>query len=222
VIMQRQILVWDVPTRLVHWLLALAFIGALVTADSERLRNLHIAAGYGCVALLLFRVVWGLIGTRHARFWSFLYGPREIFGYLRSIAAGSPRHYVGHNPVGGVAVLLLLGLGLATGVSGWATLNEIGGDAFEDLHEGLAIFMLAVVCVHVVGVIASSVLHRENLILGMVTGCKRGPLGEAIGRRYVWLGAAVVLVTVAVWSTGLVDSLFLLPSASVSRSVESD
>ena len=219
--MERRILVWDVPTRLFHWLLALSFLGAFLTADSERLRNLHVAAGYGCMALILFRVLWGLIGTRHARFRSFLYGPREIFGYLRSIAAGSPRHYVGHNPVGGVAVLLLLGLGLATAVSGWATLNEIGGDACEDLHEGLAISMLVLVCVHVAGVIASSVLHRENLVLGMVTGRTRGPRGAAIGRRCVWVGAALALLTAAVWSSGLIDS----PSPAsgpVASSVEPD
>jgi len=219
--MQRRILVWDVPTRLVHWLLAVSFLGALVTADAERLRNLHIAAGYACVALILFRVLWGVIGTRHARFWSFLYRPREIVAYLRSMVAGRPRHYVGHNPVGGVAVLLLLGLGLATGLSGWASLNEIGGDAVEELHEALAIGMLAVVCVHVVGVIASSVLHRENLVWGMVTGVKRGRLAEAIGRRYVLVGAAVLLATVAVWSTGVIDAPFV-PAASVARHVESD
>ena len=219
--MQRRILVWDVPTRLVHWLLAASFLGALVTADAERLRNLHIAAGYACVALILFRVLWGVIGTRHARFWSFLYRPREIVAYLRSMVAGRPRHYVGHNPVGGVAVLLLLGLGLATGLSGWASLNEIGGDAVEELHEALAIGMLAVVCVHVVGVIASSVLHRENLVWGMVTGVKRGRLAEAIGRRYVLVGAAVLLATVAVWSTGVMDAPFV-PAASAARHVDSD
>ncbi len=218
---QRKILVWDVPTRLFHWLLALSFLGALVTADSERLRALHVAAGHACVALILFRLVWGLVGTRHARFRSFLYGPREIVGYLRSVAAGSPRHYVGHNPVGGVAVVLLLGLGLATGLSGWATLNEIGGDAFEDLHEGLAVVMAAVVCVHVVGVMASSLVHRENLLVGMVTGRKQGPRGAAIGRRCVWIGAVVLLLTAAVWSTGIAGSL-RVSSASASGHGESD
>lgn len=219
--MHRQILVWDVPTRLVHWLLAASFAGAFVTADSERLRNLHVAAGYAVFSLILFRLAWGLIGSRHALFRSFLYGPREIADYLRSLAIGRPRHYVGHNPVGGMAVLLLLGLGLATGASGWALLNELGGDPVEELHEGLAIVMLVVVCAHAVGVIASSVLHRENLVVGMVNGRKRGPLDAAIGRRYVLVGIAVVLATLAVWSTGVVDAPFV-PAASAARHVDSD
>jgi len=200
-----RILVWDLPTRLFHWLLALSCLCAYLTAESERLRNVHVMAGYAFLGLIAFRVVWGLIGTRYARFREFCYGRDEVSGYLRSLVTGSPRHYVGHNPVGGIAVFALLGLGLAAGLSGLAAFKEIGGDAFEELHEAFAAILLTLICVHVAGVIVSSVLHRENLVMGMVNGFKTGAPHEAIGRSLPWPALGAAIVAAAVLTSAIVD-----------------
>lgn len=179
--MEKRILVWDIPTRIFHWSLAISFAVAFLTAESERLRDIHVISGYLMLGLIGFRLVWGLIGSRHARFSDFVRGPAAVLRYLRSLVSGQPEHHIGHNPAGAVVIVLLLVLGLATGVSGWATYNDLGGEWLEELHEGLANAMLALVAVHLVGVAVSSWLHRENLVKAMITGYKnltpKTPLG---------------------------------------------
>jgi len=159
--MLKRILVWDIPTRVFHWSLALSFLGAFLTAETERYRDLHIALGYIMLGLIVFRLVWGFIGTHYARFSSFLFKPAEIAGYVRSLLARQPQHFLGHNPAGSVAIFLLLGLGLLAAVSGVMLYYEVGGEeAFEELHEGAANFMLLIVAINIAGVVVSSVLHR--------------------------------------------------------------
>jgi len=170
--MSQRILVWDIPTRIFHWVLALSFAGAFLTAETERYRDLHISLGYLMLGLIAFRVVWGFVGSPYARFSSFTFRPAEVVDYLKSLLNRTPKHYLGHNPAGAVAIFLLLGLTLLTGVSGALLHYEVGGEVFEEVHEFFANAMLAVVGVHIAGVIVSSVLHRENLIRSMVTGYK--------------------------------------------------
>jgi cytochrome b len=184
--MDKRILVWDIPTRLFHWLLAASFAGAFLTAESERYRDVHVALGYLLLALIGFRVVWGLVGTRYARFRSFAFRPSQVLSYLRSLLRGSPQHYVGHNPAGSWVIYGLLLLGVLSGVTGYATYNELGGEAFEELHEAFASAMLALVTLHVGGVIVSSLLHRENLVGSMLSGYKKGQAAEGI-RNARWL-----------------------------------
>src|SRR5512139_2829983 len=107
----KGILVWDLPTRVFHWLLALSFAGAYVTAESERWRLVHVTLGYTLGGLLVFRLLWGLMGTRHARFASFVRGPAAVLRYLRSLVSGHPEYYTGHNPAGALAIVALLVLG---------------------------------------------------------------------------------------------------------------
>jgi len=192
----KRILVWDFPTRIFHWSLALSFLGAFLTSESEHYRDTHVTLGYLMLGLLVFRLLWGFAGTRYARFASFIFKPREIMDYLRSLLARHPQHFAGHNPAGGVAIFLLLGLGLASTISGILLYQEIGGEAFEELHEDAANFMLAVVLVHLAGVAVSSVLHRENLVRSMLTGYKNGQSAEGIARAYAWLGV-IMLATMA-------------------------
>lgn len=182
--MNNSILVWDFPTRIFHWSLAISFAVAWVTAESERLRDIHLISGYLMLALIGFRLVWGLVGSRHARFADFVRGPTAVLRYLRSLLSGKPEHHVGHNPAGAIAVVLLLALGIGAGVSGWLTFNDIGGEVFEELHEVLANAMLAVVFIHIAGVIVASRLHHENLVKSMVNGYKDGPAAAAIPRRH--------------------------------------
>ena len=175
---KAKVLVWDLPTRAFHWLLALSFAGAFLTAESERYRDIHVALGYTVLALVGFRLVWGLVGTRYARFRSFAFGPRRVLTYVNSLVSGAPQHYVGHNPVGSWGIYALLALSLLAGASGYATYNEIGAHAAEEVHEALANALLFVVLVHVAGVLVSSLLHRENLVRAMLTGYKSPPPGR--------------------------------------------
>jgi len=172
--------VWDLPVRVFHWLLALTFAGAFLTAESERVRDLHIALGYAFAGLVAFRLVWGFVGRGHARFASFLRGPRAVMRYLASLLTPSPEHHAGHNPAGGWAIVGMLALGALVAASGYAIYASAGGHALEELHEGAAEVLLALVALHVVAVVASSVLHRENLVAAMITGNKRAPEAEGM------------------------------------------
>jgi cytochrome b len=185
-------LVWDAPVRVVHWLMVLCFAGAWLTAESERWRLVHVTLGYTMAGLVGFRLVWGVIGSQHARFASFVRGPRAVASYLGSLLRGRPAHHAGHTPAGAVAIVALLILTLAVAASGWATDNELAGVWLEELHEVLAGAMLFVVAVHVVGVIVTSLLHRENLVRAMVTGRKPGVQGPNIRRP--WRGVAVLVL----------------------------
>jgi cytochrome b len=127
-----------------------------------------------------YRILWGFVGTRWARFASFLRAPKEAWNYLAGLLRLAPAHHTGHNPAGGWAVAFLLGLALATGATGWLAYQEIGGEALGEFHEGIAATMLVLVVVHVLAVLLSSVLHRENLVGAMITGRKLGAEGDAI------------------------------------------
>ena len=169
-----KIRVWDLPTRLFHWLLAASFAGAFLTAESERLRDAHVILGYTMLGLVAFRLVWGILGPRYARFSSFAFGPRAVLGYLKSLLTRSPQHYLGHNPAGSWAIYALLALAALAGATGYATYNDIGGHAMEEVHEAIANGLLGAVIVHIAGVLASSLLHGENLVRSMITGYKAG------------------------------------------------
>lgn len=190
--MENRILVWDLPVRFFHWSLALSFATAYITSESERWQLVHITSGYVLVALIVFRLIWGVVGSRYARFSEFVRGPGAIKDYLLGMLHLRPPHYTGHNPAGALAIVALLSLGLLTAAAGWATFNELGGDILEELHEGAANIMLAVVGIHVGAVLLSSLLHRENLVASMVNGLKRGSADLAISKSYWGVALAVL------------------------------
>lgn len=193
-------LVWDLPVRLFHWLMAASFAGAWLTAESERWHLAHITLGYTLGGLVLFRGVWGLVGTRPARFATFVRGPAAVWAYLRSLVQGQPQHHTSHNPAGGWAVLALLGLGAATVALGWATETERLPVALEEAHEAVASAMLALVAVHVAAVLASSWLHRENLPRAMVTGRKAGAAHEGAERPWRPVAALLLAAVLGFWA----------------------
>jgi cytochrome b len=203
---RQKILVWDIPLRIFHWLLALSFAGAFLTAESERWRNVHVAFGYTTLGLIVFRALWGVAGTRYARFSAFAFGPRRVLSYLRSLVTSTPQHYVGHNPAGSWAIYALVALTITAGLTGYMTFNEIGGDWLEDVHEAAANTLLTLVIVHIAGVVVSSIVHRENLVRAMLTGYKSGTAGEGIRYRHRAV-AAVLLVAVAAFWIGGTDAL---------------
>jgi cytochrome b len=182
--------VWDPLIRLFHWTLVAAFTLAYATEDEWL--SLHVLAGYVILVLLAFRLVWGLVGTRHARFSSFLCRPSVTLDYLHDLVLGQARRYLGHNPAGAMMILaLLIGLLLSslTGLmiyaaeqqagplAGWfANVSHTWEEILEEVHELFANLTLFLVLLHVVGVVVSSYLHGENLVRAMLTGHKRESL----------------------------------------------
>jgi cytochrome b len=177
--------VWDPLVRIGHWTLVAAFFTAYLVEDD--FLSVHVWAGYVLASVVAFRMLWGLIGTRHARFADFVRGPRAVLGYFRDALAQRGPRYLGHNPAGGAMVLALLvcltvtavsGLGLygveegAGPLAGWIAEGR-HEDAWEEVHEVFANLSLLLVILHVAGVAFSSVMHRENLVRAMITGRKR-------------------------------------------------
>lgn len=176
--------VWDPLVRIGHWTLVFAFFTAWFTEGDP---PLHMWAGYLLAGVVLFRLLWGFVGTRHARFSDFLYSPARIAGYLKSLLGGRPEHYRGHNPAGGLMIVLLLlclaltatsGLVLyamedqAGPLAGLVATSEPAEEWWEEAHEVFGNLALLLVVVHVAGAVASSYLHRENLVKAMITGRK--------------------------------------------------
>lgn len=197
--MIQRILIWDAPTRVFHWLQAISFVGAYLTAESERYRDIHLAFGYILLGLIVFRLLWGFAGTRYARFSSFVFNPGEIFAYLQSLLKKQPKHYLGHNPAGSVSVWLLLALGLFICVSGVLALQDDASEIVIKMHGVATDIMLAVILLHLMGVLMSSIMHRENLARSMVTGFKFAEADEGIQRSYNWLGILMLAVAVVFW-----------------------
>lgn len=201
-------LVWDLPVRVFHWTLAASFAGAYALADTERLRNVHVTLGYTAVGLIAFRLLWGFMGTQHARFASFRYAPAQAVAYLREILTGRARRYVGHNPAGSWAVYALLALGLATGASGYLHYSGIGGEGMEEVHEACANLWLMLVGLHLVGVVVSSLAHRENLVRAMLTGRKTGAgSGARSGAPVVAVGLALAAAVLGFWTWSARDGV---------------
>ncbi len=167
--------VWDPLLRLFHWSLAASFLVAWVSADAWD--DLHIWAGYAAAGLIAFRLLWGLIGPRYARFRQFLREPGSVLRFLGAMLRGREARYIGHNPAGAAMILGLLLVMTATALTGWMyTTEAFWGVAWvEDVHEALANLLLAMVLLHIAGVILASLRHRENLVAAMVTGRKKAP-----------------------------------------------
>jgi len=189
----QKILVWDMPVRLGHWLMAGGFVLAWVTSESEAWRLVHVFAGGTVTAVALFRLVWGFIGSRHARFASFVRGPRQTLDYLKRLRHLAHPHHTGHNPAGGWIVVLLLSLVLLTCACGWFAYQDIGGEWLANAHKLGTNLILVVIGVHVLLVMSTS---NEYLVNAMLNGRKLGPKEEAIAKPHR-LAAAVLLIWAA-------------------------
>ena len=233
--MQR-ILIWDIPTRLFHWTLAVSFAVAWLTSESDEWLGVHVFFGYLMLGMVAFRVLWGLVGTHYARFSSFWFGPNDALTYLRQVMKGHAQRHIGHNPTGSAAIYLLLLLTVVVGLTGFFTLGTeeqqgaaagwlsvAQGRTFKKLHEAFAIGMLLLVIGHIAGVVIESVLHKENLARSMVTGTKLAPNG-AVSVKPRILIAVLMLILVAsfgVWwfSYALhapIETQFGRPSGTIS------
>lgn len=207
----ESIKVWDLFVRVFHWSLVGSIMGLYMSG--EALKGVHYRLGYFVIILAVARIIWGFIGTKHARFRDFLYRPIEILNYVKSLFVGSPIHYIGHNPAGGLMIVLMLIALLATTFTGLKALategqgplansniailrlvyadgnehededdekinsgslqNEEKEHFWEQMHETMTHFMLFLISIHIAGVLVSSWLHKENLIIAMITGKKK-------------------------------------------------
>ena len=202
----KSLLIWDLPTRLFHWLFAVSFAGAYITAESDAWLGVHTGLGYLMLGLLAFRLVWGFAGGHYARFSNFLFSPKQAWRYLLETLENRAARHLGHNPAGSWAVYGLLVLGLIVGLTGVfaqggeeqqgaaaALLSYDLGHAIKEAHEVVATLMLLLVFGHIVGVVVESRLHRENLARSMVTGLKQGPDDASASRPYRLIGALLLL-----------------------------
>jgi len=202
----RRTLVWDLPVRLFHWALAGSFVGAFAIAhlvdDESAAFAVHMLLGGVMAFMVLLRAVWGVVGTRWARFRSFVVRPRELLAYLRGALAGGGRRYTGHNPGSSIAALLMFAIVLGLAATG-VMMGNGGGEAVEEVHELLAWAMVAVIGAHVAGIAWHTLRHRENIALSMVDGRKEAEPSGAI--RSARPGAALAFVALtALWTAGLV------------------
>ena len=164
---ERDIRVWDSPLRLFHWLLVIAIAVAFLSSEEDSaLNQWHVLSGWVAALLIAFRLVWGFVGGEHSRFTDFI-RPSCIADHVSGLLSGRREASVGHNPLGAIAVVLLLALTTATVWTG-----GFGGEASEELHEFVAWTLLAMVGLHIAAVIVMSLLERENLVRAMVTGKK--------------------------------------------------
>jgi len=205
--LKQRVLVWDLPTRVFHWSLVLSFTGAYVTGESERWALIHVTCGYTVLGLIVFRLVWGLAGTRYARFSEFVSGPASVIRYIADVVRRRPTHYIGHNPVGALSILTLLLLGLVSAVSGWMVYEDVGGAWLEQLHEVSSFIMLAMVCIHIAAVLISSLLHRENLVWSMIDGRKKAEVKQAIAANRTIVALLVLAGLIGFWIWSFRDTL---------------
>jgi cytochrome b len=205
--------VWDLPVRIFHWLLVTAFLGAFVT---NRLGvayfKWHVLCGYAVIVLIAFRIVWGIVGTRHARFWNFVRGPGETLRYVLGLIRGHAPTYAGHNPLGALMVVVLLpalGVQAIVGLFGNDEIVNYGplygyvSDAVSlrltSLHRHLFYWIAGAVSLHVAAVLAHRVFKGERLVKAMITGRKPSQIvgaHEAIRASRSWLAALVVVLLI--------------------------
>lgn len=190
---KQTILVWDLPTRVFHWLLVICFTGAWLTSESERLQMIHYAFGYSAVALVLFRLVWGFIGTKYARFSQFIKGPKEMIGHAKGLLGGHQHIAPGHNPLGGIVMLGLMLVILLIGLTGYWTVKEFLGDFMSEAHEAIASFALGLVVIHIAAAVIMSLLQKENLVWAMLSGKKNGLPEQSIRFPQYLIGILLVM-----------------------------
>jgi cytochrome b len=211
----ERVKVWDGAVRLVHWAIVVAFAVSWYTARNGPM-NIHLLSGYTMMTLVVFRIVWGFVGSDTARFTRFVRGPAAILGYARGFLKPRGAVWTGHNPLGALSVLALLGLLLLQVLLG---LVSVDTDAIESgplahlvsfetgrraawLHGQVFDILKILVAIHILAVLYYLVVKRVDLIGPMVTGIKRLPITSRRPLRIVspWISAAVFAVVAGlVW-----------------------
>ncbi len=193
----------DAPMRMFHWLFALCFVGAYASADGERWRMLHVTLGYTLAGLLTFRVVYGLVGPRHARlslWWRKLAGPPAWMASLKPAATAGVNWRQGQNLLMALALVALLASVLPVTLSGYATYSDWGGDWLEELHEFAGNTLLWLVLAHLAMILGLSALRRKNQAVPMLTGRIDGVGPNLAQRNHGWLALLLLAAVLAFWT----------------------
>ncbi|WP_172203334.1 cytochrome b/b6 domain-containing protein [Niveibacterium sp. COAC-50] len=195
--------IWDLPVRIGHWALAASVAIAWLTAEQEAWQRVHIVAGGVAGAVVLFRLLWGVVGSRSARFRTFVRSPAAAIAELRDHLAGHAAPRATHTVIGGWAVIGLLGLALGAAITGVLNYRFDEIEALAELHEALAEGLLALIVVHLGGVVVMSLLERQNLPRSMLTGRAPAPAGAEV-RNY-----PLAALTLIGWTTAIVWALLV-------------
>ena len=190
---KQSVLVWDFPVRVFHWLLVISFAGAWLTSESEAQQLIHYAFGYSACALILFRIAWGIVGTRHARFTDFIKGPTGTWQHIKSLLVGRQYSGVGHNPVGALVMISLMILILLIDLTGYWIVKGALGEFMSGAHEAISNLALGFVLIHVAAAIIMSFLQKENLVRSMFNGLKQGSPEQAIRYPMYLVGVALAV-----------------------------
>ncbi|MBL4670998.1 MAG: cytochrome b/b6 domain-containing protein [Arenicella sp.] len=182
--MRKFTLVWDLPTRLFHWCLVFAVFYSWLSIEVLENMQHHFYSGYVVLTLLLFRLVWGFVGSHHSRFKSFIFSPSVLLSYSRNITAKSAKRYLGHNPLGGVSVIIMIGVLLAQAMLGLFSSDDyffgplsglISAESIariSELHSLNSNAVLAIIGLHVLAIIYYKLIKSEPLTSAMLTGNK--------------------------------------------------
>lgn len=190
---KQAVLVWDFPVRVFHWLLVISFTGAWLTSEGEAQQMVHYAFGYTACALVLFRIIWGVVGTRYARFTEFIKGPAETMQHMKSLLQRNQHLQLGHNPAGALVMISLMILTLLIGLTGYWSVKEFLGEYMTGAHETISNLALGFVVIHVSAAIIMSFFQKENLIKSMFTGSKQGAPEQAIRYPMYFIGLGLAL-----------------------------
>lgn len=165
--------VWDPMVRIFHWAVVLGCVLDLFVLEEGH--TAHNVVGYVVAGALSIRLVWGFVGSKHARFSDFVPSPGRLAQYVRALAAGREERYVGHNPAGATMILILMALLAAVSVTGWMlTLDAFwGNEALEEIHGAISNAILGCALIHAAAVLYESHRQGENLVMAMITGYKR-------------------------------------------------
>jgi cytochrome b len=193
---KQAVLVWDFPIRVFHWLLVISFAGAWLTSESEAQQLIHYAFGYSACAIILLRIVWGLVGTRYARFAEFVKGPAETGQHIKSLLVGKQSPGLGHNPVGALVMISLIILILLIDLTGYWIVKGVLGELMSGAHEAISNLAMGFVLIHIAAAIIMSLLQKENLVKSMFTGKKQGLPEQAIRYPMYFLGIGIAVAYV--------------------------
>ncbi|MEQ1724085.1 MAG: cytochrome b/b6 domain-containing protein [Pseudobdellovibrio sp.] len=172
----RQQLVYDLPTRIFHWMFAGLFLIGFVIAktmdDDSIWFSYHSMAGLTLGFVVLLRIVWGIIGSKHARFFNFALKPQDLVSYFKGMLAGDKKRWAGHNPASSWAAISMMLMALGLAVTGYLMTSGPDKETFEDIHELLANGFIIVTVLHVAGIVLHTLRHKEMIGLSMVDGKK--------------------------------------------------
>ncbi|WP_114639377.1 cytochrome b/b6 domain-containing protein [Polynucleobacter necessarius] len=194
---RKRMLVWDSPLYVSHWILALCFVGAILTQESEQFRLVHVTLGYTMLGIVGFRVIWGFIGSKYARFSTIKPRFLKVHENIKAILSGERQALMGLNAIGFLAAYVLMFLVLLVSATGYLTFNEIGPELISELHELVGNALIAVVVVHVGSILLNALYHY--LQKNNSTATSKMSVIVVKARAYKWVTVIILLLMIYFW-----------------------